>query len=93
MFALRNKLRRQGLSFPSVGMKCFNTQVRSVSSYGSQVWGVDLVLAVLEKGYPASEAPRSCYFEVAVRDRMVKLQIWFMKQLVGASVPPPSATL
>jgi hypothetical protein len=88
MFALLNKLRRQGLLLPGVGMKCFNVQVRSVLSYGSQVWGADQVLAMLSRGYPANEAPRSCYFEVAVRDRMVKLQILFMKQLVGASVPP-----
>ncbi|GLC33248.1 hypothetical protein PLESTB_001753600 [Pleodorina starrii] len=88
MFSLLSKLRRQGLLLPFVGMKCFNAQVRSVLSYGSQLWGVDLVLALLERGYPANEAPRSCYFEVATRDRMVKLQIAFMKQLVGASVPP-----
>ncbi|GLC39508.1 hypothetical protein PLESTM_000905900 [Pleodorina starrii] len=88
MFSLLSKLRRQGLLLPFVGMKCFNAQVRSVLSYGSQLWGVDLVLALLERGYPANEAPRSCYSEVATRDRMVKLQIAFMKQLVGASVPP-----
>ena len=88
LFALRNKLSRQGLLLPSIGMRCFNAQVRSVLSYGSQVWGIDQVLVLLAKGYPASEAPRSCFFELAIRDRMVKLQIWFMKQLVGASVPP-----
>ncbi|GLC61571.1 hypothetical protein PLESTB_001771100 [Pleodorina starrii] len=88
MFALLSKLRRQGLLLPSIGMKCFNAQVRSVLSYGSQLWGADLVLALLERGFPANEAPRSCYFEAATRDRMVKLQISFMKQLVGAAVPP-----
>ncbi|GLC35023.1 hypothetical protein PLESTM_000270700 [Pleodorina starrii] len=88
MFSLLSKLRRQGLLLPSVGMKCFNAQVRSVLSYGSQLWGADLVLAMIERGFPANEAPRSCYFEAAIRDRMVKLQISFMKQLVGAAVPP-----
>ncbi len=57
----------------------------SVLSYGSRVWGAEQVLAMLHK---ANEAPRSCCFEAGIRNRIVKLQISFMKQLVGASVPP-----
>jgi len=88
LFSLVSKLRRQGLFVPAVAVRAFDAQVRSILSYGVQVWGPAMVLQVLERGYPSNQEPRSCYFEYALQNRMVELQKSFLKQLTGAGLPP-----
>ncbi len=38
LFALLSKLRKQALLVPSLALRCFEVQVRSVLSYGAQLW-------------------------------------------------------
>jgi hypothetical protein len=83
MFSLISKLRRQGLLLPGVGLKCFNTQIRPILSYGAQVWGPDLLLQVLE-----SANSRVSLFEKAVADRMVGLQRTFLRSLACVKTAP-----
>ena len=71
LFSLVSKLRRQGLFVPAVAVRAFDAQVRSILSYGVQVWGPAMVLQVLERGYPSNQGPRSCNFEYALQNRMV----------------------
>ncbi len=50
MPALLSKLRRQALLFPRVALRYLEVQVRSVLSYGAQLWCPDAVIAVLAGG-------------------------------------------
>ena len=75
MLALLSKLRRQALLVPRVALRCFEVQVRSVLSYGAQLWGPDAVLAVLagDTGHGLS----GC-FERAMQHPAVQLQREFL---------------
>ncbi|GLC46236.1 hypothetical protein PLESTB_001538400 [Pleodorina starrii] len=76
IFSLINKLRRQGLLLPGVGLKCFNAQIRPILSYGAQVWAPDLLVQILE-----ADESRTCLFDRAVADRMVGLQLSYLRAL------------
>jgi exonuclease III len=85
MHALTRKLRRQGLFLPSIGMRCFDSQVRSILSYGAQIWAPDALLKVVGVVPPTQ---RSEYFEKALEDRMVQLQRGFFRSLAGVQTSP-----
>ncbi len=61
MLALLSKLRRQALLFPRAALRCFEVQVRSVLSYGAQLWGPAAVIAVLAGGEHAGGGLSGCF--------------------------------
>jgi hypothetical protein len=75
MSALLSKLRRQALLIPRIALRCFEVQVRSVLSYGAQLWGPDAVLAVLAG---ATNGELSGCFERALLHPAVQLQREFL---------------
>ena len=86
MFALIRKLRRKGLMIPRIALRCFTTQIRSILSYGAQVWGPLFILQLVE-GRPDING-RSCYFEKSLGNRMVALQKRFLRILAGVGLAP-----
>ncbi|GIL72525.1 hypothetical protein Vretifemale_2884, partial [Volvox reticuliferus] len=74
---------------PDIHMRCFGVQVRSILTYGCEVWGPDVLAEMLDGGPPPrrndgnnlAQGP----FEACLRDEAVKLQIQFMRQPVGAA--------
>ncbi len=85
MLALLSKLRRQALLVPRVALRCFEVQVRSVLSYGAQLWGADAVIAVLAGGAHAGDGLSGC-FERALQHPAVKLQREFLWALARVFV-------
>ena len=86
MYALIKKLRRQGLFLPGVGIKCFHAHVRSILSYGAQIWAPDALLRVT---LPLrGREQKYGYFERALKDRMVQLQRAFLRRIAGVSIAP-----
>mgnify|MGYP001809915718 CR=1 FL=1 len=75
MYALLAKLKDRRFHTPSVMLSCFDAQVRAVLSYACQVWAPDM----LNKGLS---------FSNALEDPMVLVQKEFLKQVVGAKLPP-----
>ena len=71
--AVAAKLAAHGMHVPHTSMVFYNTCVRSVFSFGAQVWSTPYLTAD---------------FDVAMRHEMVKTQRDFMQRLVGASSPP-----
>jgi hypothetical protein len=91
MFSLISKLDKLKLRAPDVRMRCFEVQVRSILSYGSEVWGPDALAEMLDGGPPPRRRDRSNLaeglFEACLRDPMVKLQVAYMRRVVGAARP------
>jgi hypothetical protein len=75
--ALRAKLEAHSLLMPAIQTECFNVQVRSVLSYGAEVWGPDKL--------PRS-AQEAC-MDWCLRDDMVGVQQEFLKRVAGAGRP------
>ncbi|GIL92958.1 hypothetical protein Vretifemale_20407 [Volvox reticuliferus] len=84
MYVLIHKLSRQGLLLPRIGLKCFDAQIRSILSYGVQVWGPERLLEVLR----AEDTAGCGCFEKALKDPMVTLQQSFLRALAGVKVAP-----
>ena len=85
MFALRKKLRKKGLMVPAVAMRCFNAQVRAILSYGAQVWAPDALLRVFNAAHV--DGQRYGAFDRAIEHGMVRMQMEFMREVVGAAKP------
>ncbi|GFR49039.1 hypothetical protein Agub_g11063, partial [Astrephomene gubernaculifera] len=83
MFSLQRKLKRLGLLVPAVAVKCFDVQVRSILSYGVQVWGPDVVLKLMTDCENSAR-----YFDRSLRDPMVQLQREFLREIAGVKVSP-----
>ena len=86
MYALVKNLRRQGLFSPVVGIKSFHAYIRSILSYGAQIWAPDALLRIT---LPMRGQEQKCgYFERALKDRMVQLQRAFLRRIAGVSIAP-----
>ena len=85
MHALRRKLRKKGLLVPAVAMRCFDAQVRAVLSYGAQIWAPDALLRVFHAA--PTEGQRYGAFDRAIEHGMVRIQMDFMREVVGAQKP------
>lgn len=98
-YGLIAALDRQGCSAPDVMHTCFDVQVRSVLSYGVEVWGPDALSSLFEGtnygGYDRTTelALRSkwrkakSWFEKALTDPMVALQTSFLARAAGVRRP------
>jgi hypothetical protein len=71
-YALHDKLGAHGMSIPHTCMTFYNTCIRSVFSFGAQVW---------------STPHLTCCFSVAMKHPMVVEQRAFMQRLAGARKP------
>jgi exonuclease III len=87
MYGLMGKLRRLKLWAPDVRMHCFDTQVRSVLSYGCEVWGPDALSDMMNTKRSDSGNVAEGLFEGCLSDPAVKLQVSFMRSVCGAARP------
>jgi hypothetical protein len=88
MCSLSAKLDRCKLWAPDLRVKSFNTQVRSVLSYGAEVWGPDVLMeAVRGSRRRDSRNVASGLFEACLRDAAVRLQITYFRHTSGAMRP------
>ena len=72
-YALHDKLGTHGMSIPHTAMLFYNTCIRSVFSFGAQVWSTPYLTAS---------------FATAMKHPMVVEQRAFMQRLAGARKPP-----
>jgi hypothetical protein len=79
MLALLSKLRRQALMFPRLALRCFEVQVRSVLSYGAQLWGPDAVIAVLAGGAHAGVGLSGCFERALQHSALGLAQLNFLR--------------
>lgn len=92
MFGLLAKLDKRKIFAPDVRMRTFDTQVRSILLYGCEVWGPDMLADLIEGG-PAGNRSRDSrnlaegWFEAAIKDPAVRLQLSFMRRTAGAASP------
>jgi hypothetical protein len=49
MYSLSGKLRTMRMWAPDIRMRCFDTQVRSILSYGAEIWGPDALCDMLDR--------------------------------------------
>ena len=92
MFSLAAKLDKRKVRAPDIRMRTFNAQVRSILTYGCEVWGPDALVEALDGGPAGSRRSDSNnlangLFEATLQDPAVQLQIAFMRQAAGASRP------
>ena len=80
-FALTRALKDSHMLVPDIMLSCFNAQVRSVLSYGAEVWAPGAVAKLL-----ASRGAKTL-FQKACEDPAVKQQTAFLKRVAGAQVP------
>jgi hypothetical protein len=81
MWALAARLDQCRIWAPELRMRCFDVQVRSVLSYGAQLWGPDKLLDALEP--VGGDA-----WERALADPLVVVQKDFLKRCCNAHNPP-----
>lgn len=84
MHGLKRSLNVAGLLTPSIALETWNVQVRSVLSYGVQVWGTAEVLRTVG----TSGSPEGGIFQRALTHPMVKQQIEYMRWVAGVSTAP-----
>jgi hypothetical protein len=91
MFSLIGKLRRLRISAPDVWMRCFESHVRSILSFGCEVWGPDALAEMMAGGPPPrrrdSDNLAEGWFEACLHDPAVQLQVAFMRTTAGAHRP------
>jgi hypothetical protein len=86
VFALLARLDAAHIWAPAVRVTCFEVQVRSVLSYGAELWGPDQLYDLLRLG-PRRRRTTRDLFEEARLHPMVQLQKDFLKRCVGAKCP------
>ncbi|GIM01087.1 hypothetical protein Vretimale_5926, partial [Volvox reticuliferus] len=91
MYALIDKLNRRGLFIPRIALRCFDTQIRAILSYGAQVWSPYFLSRLLDN--PRDAQGRYCYFEGAMEDRMVGIQRTFLRTLASIGRVPDNRLL
>ncbi|MFY7872612.1 MAG: RNA-directed DNA polymerase [Limnohabitans sp.] len=82
--ALKRSLNTAGLLTPSIALETWNVQVRSVLSYGAQVWATDEVLRTVG----TSGGPEAGVFQRALTHPMVKQQIEYLRWVAGVCTAP-----
>ncbi|GIM02976.1 hypothetical protein Vretimale_7787, partial [Volvox reticuliferus] len=91
MYALIDKLNRRGLFIPRISLRCFDTQIRAILSYGAQVWSSYFLSQLLDNPHDAQG--RYGYFECAMEDRMVEIQRIFLRTLASVGRVPDNRLL
>ncbi len=89
MFGLMNKQSKLRIWAPAVRMRLFDGQVRPIVWYGCEVWGPE-VLSALVRGPRRRDTSNTeaGWFEACLDDPAVKLQVMFMRTTCGAKLPP-----
>jgi hypothetical protein len=89
LYALLARLDACRIWAPATRIRCFETQVRAVVSYGAEIWGPDKLLGLLNasESAPAGARSQESVFERAFKDPAVQLQWVFLKRCVGAKAP------
>jgi Reverse transcriptase (RNA-dependent DNA polymerase) len=91
MHALSANMDRLKLFSPDLRVRCFNTQVRSILSYGCEAWGPDVLEEAMQGGPVLRRRDyrnrAEGVFEACLKDPAVKLQTTFFRHTVGACRP------
>jgi hypothetical protein len=86
-YALCHRLDVCKIWAPAARLKCFDVQVRSVLSYGAELWGPDKLVELFRLA-PGQRKIKESPFDLALRDPMVSLQKQFLTRCVGVRAPP-----
>ena len=100
LYKLLKSLDEQHVNAPGIMVQCFEVQIRSILSYGAEVWGPDALMDMFDgpprnprrqagQAIPRTRRPptNASLFDRALFDPMVELQTLFLKRVVGASLP------
>ena len=90
LFALLPRLDACSVWSPGVRLQCFETRVRAVLSYGSELWGPDKVIELLRitEQWPVGRDLQTSVFDRAMKDPAVRLQWLFLKRCAGVKTAP-----
>jgi hypothetical protein len=80
-FALARALKDSHMLVPDIMLSCYNAQVRSILSYGAEVWGPGAIMRLFGSRGSKTEFQRAC------EDPAVKQQTAFLKRVAGAKNP------
>ena len=80
-FALARALKDSRMLVPDIMLSCYNAQVRSILSYGAEVWGPGAVAKLFARTGSKTLFQRAC------EDPAVKQQTAFLKRVAGAKIP------
>ena len=98
-YALTGMLSKKQCLAPGIMHSCFEVQVRSVLSYGVEIWGPDALLSLFDgtsyggfsrdedKAMRAKWRKARSLFDKALTDPMVTIQTSFLARAAGASRP------
>ncbi len=91
-FYLIARMDRRKLRAPDLRIGCFESQVRSVLSFGFEVWGPTVLARVGDRvEHPPRAETRSNmaygWFQACLQDPAVRLQIQYMRHLAGVARP------
>ncbi|MFY7873745.1 MAG: RNA-directed DNA polymerase [Limnohabitans sp.] len=87
MFGLIGKLRKLKMAAPDVWLRCFDTHVGSILSFGCEVWGPSALTVMMKGGRSDAGNLARGWFEGCLVDPAVKLQIAYMRTVAGALRP------